>query len=94
VGLDVKPGFAPAGLRSGAAVRLVLVQPDTTSGPLAAPPMASPVLAQRASVLDVASTPDGQAQIVSVVVDNELAPAVATAGARGEVSIILLGGPG
>jgi hypothetical protein len=94
VGLDVKPGFAPAGLRSGAVVRLVLSQPDATSSAPVPVPVGPPVLAKRASVFDVASTPDGQAQIVSVVVDDELAPAVAAAGARGEVSIILLGGPG
>ena len=91
VGLNVKLGFAPAGLRPGAPVRLVLAQPATSSASAVAP--SSPaVLAGQATVFDVTSTPDGQGQIVSVVVDDASAPAVAAAGAMGTVSVILLGG--
>lgn len=97
VGLNVKLGYAPAGLRPSVRVRLVFT-PNATSG---APDPAQrgadasgSVLVPEARVFDVTATPDGQGQIVSVVVDDASAPALAAAGARGEVSVILLGGTG
>jgi flagella basal body P-ring formation protein FlgA len=92
VGLAIKPGFAPVGLRAGASVQLVLTRPDTTGSDQSATDAAPVVLAEQAQVFDAAVTPDGQGQIVSVIVDDPSAPAVAAAGARGEVSIVLLGG--
>jgi hypothetical protein len=95
VGLNVKLGYAPAGLRPSARVRLVLTPSATDGAPNGAQSDASgsgSVLVAEARVFDVAATPDGQAQIVSVVVGDANAPALAAAGARGLVSVILLGG--
>ena len=41
------------------------------------------VLVSAAQVFDVTATPDGQGEIVSVIVDDADAPALAAAGARG-----------
>jgi SAF domain len=97
VGLNVKLGYAPAGIRPGARVRLVFTPSGTGSASdsgQVTPGAGGSVLVSEARVFDVAATPDGQGQIVSVIVDDASAPAVAAAGARGEVSVILLGGPG
>jgi hypothetical protein len=92
VGLNVKLGYAPAGLRPSLRVRLVFT-PTGNGGPLDSGQSGS-VLVSEARVFDVTATPDGQGQIVSVIVDDASAPALAAAGARGQVSIILLGGAG
>jgi SAF domain len=92
VGLNVKLGYAPAGLRPADRVRLVFT--PTGSGTAADSAQGGSVLVSAARVYDVTSTPDGQGQIVSVIVDDASAPALAAAGARGEVSVVLLGGPG
>jgi hypothetical protein len=93
VGLNVKLGYAPAGLHPSVRVRLVFTPNGTDSAQPGAIGSGS-VLVSQARVFDVADTPDGQGQIVSVVVTNASAPALAAAGARGQVSVILLGGTG
>jgi hypothetical protein len=99
VGLNVKLGYAPAGLRPGDRVGLVLA-PAAGAGPGGPAEPALPgaggagtLLVPEARVFDVAITPDGQSQIISVIVDSNSAPALAADGARGQVSVILLGGP-
>jgi hypothetical protein len=92
VGLNIKVGYAPVGLRPGDPVELVLALPAAAGANDPLDPPVSAVLARQATVFDVTVTPDGQAQIVSVVVDTVVAPVLAADGARGEVSVILLGG--
>jgi SAF domain len=97
VGLNVKLGYAPAGLRPSVRVRLAFTPNGTSGAPDSAQLGANgsgSVLVPEARVFDVAATPDGQGQIVSVIVDDASAPALAAAGARGQVSVILLGGTG
>jgi hypothetical protein len=96
VGLNVKLGYAPAGLRPSARVRLVFTPTGASAadGASSGSSGSGSVLVAQARVFDIAATPDGQGQIVSVVVDDASAPALAAAGARGQVSVILLGGAG
>jgi hypothetical protein len=97
VGLNVKLGYAPAGLRPSVRVRLVYTPTGAagaTDGAQPASTAGGSVLVAQARVFDVVATPDGQGQIVSVVVDDASAPALAAAGARGQVSVIMLGGRG
>lgn len=94
VGLSLKPGQFPAGLRSPDPVMVVDTGP-TAEG--SATPTATPnspaVLVARAEVFSVDPTPDGQTTVVSIITTEGLAPAVVQAGAKGGVSLVLLGGP-
>jgi hypothetical protein len=92
VGLNLRAGFAPSGLRPGDRVGLVLTPPAGSAPPQ--PSAGGSLLVPEARVYDVSATPDGQGQIVSVVVDTASAPVLAAQGARGTVSVIVLGGPG
>jgi hypothetical protein len=97
VGLNVKLGYAPVGLRPADRVRLVLAPSGTNAaadGSQAGTGVGQPgaVLSSAARVFDVTATPDGQGEIVSVIVDDNSAPVLAADGARGEVSVVLLGG--
>ena len=97
VGLDVKLGYAPAGLRPGDPVMLVLApgpSGSTSDAGRQGTSTVGSVLVPKAKVFDVTATADGQGEIVSVVVDATSAPVLAAEGARGEVSVILLGGAG
>jgi SAF domain len=100
VGLNVKLGYAPAGLRPADRVRLVLASSGANAAADGSQPGAGgqpisgvgTVLTSEAQVFDVTATPDGQGEIVSVIVDDRGAPLLAADGARGEVSVVLLGG--
>jgi hypothetical protein len=95
VGLALKAGQFPAGLRPADNVTLVhTTAPSDTSPSSAASSQAGSVLADRAHIYSVDHAPDGQTTIVSVIVPSALAPTVASASARAEISVVLLGGAG
>ena len=90
--------------RVGPALEALQGAPDPVmvvdTGPTAegsATPTATPnspaVLVARAEVFSVDPTPDGQTTVVSIITTEGLAPAVVQAGAKGGVSLVLLGGP-
>jgi hypothetical protein len=94
VGLALKPGELPSRLRP--LDQVMLVQTSTASSDTAtadgggvAP--SDTVLVARAQVLDVETAPDGQTTIVSVVVTTDQAPPVASASARDQIIVVLLG---
>jgi hypothetical protein len=95
IGLSLKPGQFPAGLRAPDQVMVVDAGPAAggTSGPSGIQP-APTVVIQRAEVESVDLAPDGQATVVSIMTSEGEAPAVAAAGSRGSVSLVLLGGTG
>jgi hypothetical protein len=90
VGLALKAGQLPSGVRSLDRVTLV----ETVSGSAAGGSLAAPgsVLVASATVSSVQQSSDGQTMVVSVVVPTDQAPTVAAAAARDEVTLILLGG--
>ncbi len=96
VGLNVRLGYAPTGLHPSDRVRLVLAPAGVgaASDSVGQSTGGGTVLVSLARVFDVTATPDGQGEIVSVIVDAAGAPIVAADGARGQVSVVLLGGSG
>jgi hypothetical protein len=65
--------------------------PSSTGGSISG--SSGSILVPQAQVFSVDPAPDGQTTVVSVVVANWAAAAVAGSSAKGEVSIVLLGGP-
>jgi hypothetical protein len=92
VGLALKPGQYPNGLHPLDPVMLVQASGPGSAGGSSSGSSGS-ILVPQAQVFSVDPAPDGQTTVVSVVVANWAAAAVAGASAKGEVSIVLLGGP-
>jgi hypothetical protein len=96
VGLALKPGQLPSRLRPLDNVMLIQTTSASTGsstpigGPLDTTP-ASAILVPRAQVFAVDVSTDGQTTVVSVIVTTDQAPGVASAAARGQVSLVLLG---
>jgi hypothetical protein len=94
VGLALKAGQYPGGLRPLDRVMLVDAGSGAGAQAASAPAGANPnVLVNDAQVTSVDSAADGQTTVVSVLVPVRLAPAVAAASAHGAISVILVGGP-
>jgi hypothetical protein len=89
VGLALKAGQFPTGLRPLDTVTVVETSPPSSLGPVDAA-----VLVDAAQVTATAAAADGQTTIVSVLVPRTVAPTVAGAAARGQISLVLLGGTG
>jgi hypothetical protein len=96
VGVSLRPGQFPAALRPPDEVMVVDTGPTVVDGsPSASATSFSPsVLVARAEVFSVDVAADGQTTVVSIITPQSLAPQVVEAGARGGVSLVLLGGPG
>ena len=92
-GVALKAGQFPDGLRAGDVVMVLRAAPGTAStadGPGSAP---LPLLASAARVVTVGGGRDPMGTtLVSLEVDATQAPAVATASAAGQVSLVLVGG--
>jgi SAF domain len=88
VGLDLKGGAFPAQIGSGSAVEVVSTPSEGNTLP------AGTVLAQSATVLSVAANQDGTSTLISIVVPAGEASAIASAGAAGAVSLVMLPGAG
>jgi hypothetical protein len=89
VGLALKAGQFPTGLRPLDSVTVVETSPPSGLGPADAA-----VLVDAAQVTATATAADGQTTIVSVLVPRTVAPSVAGAAARGQISLVLLGAAG
>lgn len=100
VGLALKPGRLPSGVKALDRVSLIetiggtsSVGSGLSSGSSSGSASASgSVLASEATVSSVVPAPDGQSTVVSVVVGTDQAPTIAAAAARDEVTVVLLGG--
>jgi hypothetical protein len=95
VGLSLKPGQFPDGLRASDQVMVV----DTgvaaeSAGGANVNPTGPAVSVAQAEVFSVDPTADGQTTVVSIITTVGLAPGVVQAGAKGAVSLVLLGGSG
>jgi hypothetical protein len=89
VGLSLKAGQFPTGMRPLDFVTVV----ETSSASSLGPPDAA-VLVDRAQVTSTSAATDGQTTVISVLVPRTVAPAVAGGAARGQISLVLLGGSG
>jgi SAF domain len=89
VGLALKAGQFPTGLRPLDLVTVVETSPASSAGPVDAT-----VLVTDAQVTSTGVAADGQSTTVSVLVPRTAAPTVAGAAARGQISLVLLGGSG
>jgi flagella basal body P-ring formation protein FlgA len=89
VGLALKDGQLPSGLRPLDPVAVVQTSPATDVGAGQAT-----VLVDDAQVMSVATAANGQTTTVGVIVPRSSAPTVANAAALGQVSVILLGRSG
>jgi len=89
VGLALKAGQFPTGLRPLDTVTVVETSPASSLGPLDAV-----VLVDGAKVTSTSAAADGQTTVISVLVPRTAAPTVAGGAARGQISLVLLGGPG
>ncbi|MGH9223266.1 MAG: SAF domain-containing protein [Acidimicrobiales bacterium] len=87
VGLALKVGQMPAGLRAGD--RVALVDTDT-AGPAPSSARTQVTYTEDATVLSVTSGDRGSAAAISVRVPRSMAAAIAAAGAGGHVSVVLL----
>jgi len=96
VGLALKPGQLPSRLRPLDQVMLVRTSTGSSGDgtTASAQPSGDPILVASAQVFDVETAADGQTIVVSVVVTTDQAAAVASASARAEVSVVLLGESG
>jgi hypothetical protein len=88
VGLDLKGGTFPAETAAGSAVEVISTPPQGNSSSTGA------VLAQSATVLSVAADQDGTSTLISIVVPAGEASQIASAGAGGAVSLVMLPGAG
>ena len=89
VGLSLKAGQYPAGVRVGDTVLLVRSSSNNAAGSTTGP---VPVVQVRGEVLAVeSSTSSSSAAVVSVAVDGAEAPALAVAAAAGQVSLVIEG---
>ena len=86
VGLALKPGLFPAGLQPGDRVSVVDTPTQGGGSSIAS------VLDSVATVFSIGTSPDGTSTLVSVLVPSADASAVASAGAQGNVSLVLVGG--
>jgi hypothetical protein len=96
VGLSLRPGQFPAGLRPPDDVMVIDTGPtaEGSASPSASAASFSPVvLVNRAEVFSVDLAADGQTSVVSIVTSQSLAPSIAQAAARAGVSLVLLGAP-
>jgi hypothetical protein len=97
VGLSLRPGQFPAGLRPPDQVMVIDTGPTaespTSASSASATPFSPAIVVSRADVFSVDLAPDGQTTVVSIITSQSLAPAVTQAGARAGVSLVLLGGP-
>ena len=86
IGLDLKAGAFPSEIGSGATVEIVSTpaQGGTVTG--------GTVLAQSATVLSVGSDANGTGTLISIIVPAGEAPAIASTGAGGNVSLVMLPG--
>ncbi len=86
IGLDLKAGAFPSEIGSGATVEIVSTpaQGGTVTG--------GAVLAQSATVLSVGADPNGTGTLISIIVPAGEASAIASAGAGGNVSLVMLPG--
>ena len=94
VGLSLRPGQFPAGLRPPDQVMVVDAGTGGESPNASATPSSPAVLVARAEVFSVDVAADGQTTVASVITPQSLAPQVVEAGAKGGVSLVLLGGAG
>lgn len=89
-GAVLKPGQHPVGLQAGDEVMMV----ETPSPGGTDTGSDAPVERGRARVLDVAASTDGSSAVtVSLVVPTTVASSVASAGAAGRLSLVVVGGP-
>jgi hypothetical protein len=97
VGLALKPGQLPSGVHPLDHVMLIQTSSASTGsttsggGSLETTPPASAILVARAQVFAVDVSTDGQTTVVSVIVTTDQAPGLASAAAKGQVSLVLLG---
>ena len=92
VGISLKPGQVPLGVRPGDAV--IVVRTPTSQVGASDAENTILVLARNAQVIAVSppSANSGGSTVVSVVVDALDAPAVAAAAASGQASLVVEGG--
>lgn len=88
VGLDLKGGAFPSEIAAGSTVEIVSTPPQGNSE------TAGSVLAASATVLSIASDPNGTGTLISVAVPVGEAPSVTSAGASGAVSLVMIPGAG
>jgi hypothetical protein len=94
IGLSLRPGQFPAGLRPPDQVMVIDAGPTAEgSTGASATPSVPAVLVDRAEVFSVGLAADGQTTVVSIITSQSLAPGVVEAGAKAGVSLVLLGGP-
>jgi hypothetical protein len=88
VGLELKAGTFPTQIGAGATVEVVSTpaQGSTSTG--------GTVLAPRATVLSTGPDPNGAGTLVSIIVPADQASAIASAGASGAASLVMLPGTG
>jgi hypothetical protein len=88
VGAILKAGQYPTGLQSGSTVRIIEVPPADASG------LSEPVSHGSGRVADIQeSSNDGTTVVVSLVVVDNTAEAVASAGAGGRLSLVVQAAP-
>ena len=86
-GATLKPGQYPVGLIPGDEVVIVETPPPSTTGTAAVPKDHG-----RGRVLDLVTATDGTGSVtISLVVPDDVATAVATAGAAGRLSLVMVG---
>jgi hypothetical protein len=98
VGLALKPGEMPSRLHALDHVMLVQTASASTGtsaadGATVSPAPIAPLVA-RAQVFAVEAAADRQTTVVSVIVTTDQAPRVASASARDQISVVLLGDSG
>jgi hypothetical protein len=87
-GATLKPGQYPVGLSAGDEVAVIETPPASATGTTA-----SPKELGRAKVLDLVTSDDALGSLnVSLVVPSDVATSVATAGAAGRLSLVVVGG--
>lgn len=86
VALELRTGLVPAGLTAGDVVRLLAVPPEGGTGDADALEE-PPVLAEVASVFAVSRTDQGTV-VISVLVEPQVADAVAAHAAAGQVAVV------
>jgi hypothetical protein len=86
VGLALKAGQFPTGLRPLDTVTVVETGPASSLGPVE-----PAVLEDNAQVTSTGLAADGQTTTISVLVPRTEAPTIAGAGIRGEISLVLVG---
>ena len=86
IGLDLKAGTFPTEIGSGATVEIVSTPAQ------GATVTAGTVLARSATVLSVTADSNGTGTLVSIIVPSGQASAIASTGAGGNVSLVLLPG--